>query len=249
MGNLVSIITPLYNSEDYIAETINSVEMQTYGNWEMIIVDDCSNDNGKEIVKEIIKKDSRIKLIELNKNCGGAVARNVAIKEAKGKYIAFLDSDDLWHPQKLEKQIKFMEEYNYCFTFTKYQKINKVGKKLKIFINVPKILTYRGALFKNPIGCLTVVYNADELGKLYLPLIRKRQDYGLWLYILKNKSLGYGIDENLAYYRLVNGSISSNKIKLVIYQWDLLRKVEKLSILESIFYILCIVIQKILRIK
>lgn len=246
---LVSIITPLYNSEKFIEETIKSVLSQTYNNWEMLIVDDCSTDNGVEIVEKYQVKDKRIKLIRLSKNGGGAVARNKGIEEAKGDYIAFLDSDDLWHYQKLEKQIKFMKKNNYTFTFTKYQQMNEKGEKLDRYINVPKTLTYRQTLLKNPIGCLTVIYNSKELGKIYMPLIRKRQDYALWLKILKKGIIAHGLNENLSYYRLLENSISSNKISLIKYQWKLYRKIEKLSILESFFYLNCVIFQKIFKIK
>ena len=248
-SNLISIITPLYNSERYIEETIKSLLSQTYKNWQMIIVDDCSDDNGIEIVKRYQEKDNRIKLIKLEKNGGGAVARNRAIEEAEGKYIAFLDSDDLWHPEKLEKQIKFMEENNYNFTFTKYQQMAENGEKLEKYIEVPQKLNYKQALLKNPIGCLTVIYNAEKLGKIYMPLIRKRQDYALWLKILKQEVIAYGLNENLAYYRLRSNSVSSNKIDLIKYQWKLYREREKLNILESLFYLGCVIFQKIFKIK
>jgi glycosyltransferase involved in cell wall biosynthesis len=249
INSLVSIITPLYNSEKFIEETIQSVLNQTYSNWEMIIVNDCSTDNGVDILKKYSEKDNRIKLIQLIKNGGGAVARNRAIEEAKGKYIAFLDSDDLWKPEKLEKQIKFMKENSYSFTFTKYQQMNENGEKLEKYIEVPKTLNYKQALLKNPIGCLTVIYDSEKLGKVYLPLIRKRQDYALWLKILKSGVTGYGLNENLAYYRLRENSISSNKVDLIKYQWKLYREIEKLNIFESIFYLSCVVFQKIFKIK
>jgi teichuronic acid biosynthesis glycosyltransferase TuaG len=248
-NKLVSIITPLYNSGKYVKETIESVLSQTYTNWEMIIVDDCSTDNGVEIIQEYAKKDSRIKLISLAKNSGAAVARNTAIKVAKGFYIAFLDSDDLWKPEKLERQIHFMEKNDYSFTFTSYQQITEDGKKIERIIKVPPILSYRQALLKNPIGCLTVIYSAEKLGKIYMPLIRKRQDYALWLKILKSGVKGYGLNQVLAYYRLRKSSISSNKLDLIKYQWKLYRKIEKLSVPESVFYLSCVVFQKLFKIK
>jgi len=246
---LISIITPLYNSKKFIEETIESVLNQTYYNWEMIIVDDCSSDNGIEIVNHYKKQDNRIKLIKLKKNSGGAVARNTAIKEAKGRYIAFLDSDDLWHPKKLEKQIEFMQKNNYAFTFTKYQQMTEDSNLIDKFINVPEKISYRKALLINPIGCLTVIYDTQKVGKVYMPLIRKRQDYGLWLKILKKEGYGYGLNENLAYYRLRDNSISASKMNLVKYQWKLYREVENLSIVESTFYLGCVTMSKLLKIK
>jgi teichuronic acid biosynthesis glycosyltransferase TuaG len=248
-NKLVSIITPLYNSEEYVKETIESALSQTYNDWEMIIVDDCSTDKGPGIVQEYAEKDSRISLIKLTKNSGAAVARNTAIKVAKGSYIAFLDSDDLWTPEKLEKQIQFMEENDYSFTFTSYQQITEDGKKFGKVIKVPSILNYRQALLKNPIGCLTAVYNAEKLGKIYMPLIRKRQDYALWLKILKKGFKGHGLNQVLAYYRVRRNSISSNKVELIKYQWKLYRKIEKLTLIESTFYLSCVIFQKIFKIK
>lgn len=246
--NLVSIITPLYNSEDFISETIESVLSQTYKNWEMIIVDDCSKDNGVEIVRKYQLQDKRIRLISLKKNSGAAVARNIAIENAKGRYIAFLDSDDLWHPEKLERQIKFMQDNNYAFSYTNYQKMTGSGELIDEIVKSPSELDYKKELHTNYIGCLTVIYDIKKLGKVYMPEIRKRQDYGLWLKILK-KVDGYGLNENLAYYRVRNNSVSSNKINLIKYNWKLYRDIEKLSILRSSYYILYTIILKLLKKK
>lgn len=233
----ISIITPLYNAEKFIEETIKSVLSQTHENWELIIVDDCSKDNGPEIVEKYCQKDHRIKLIRLLKNGGGAVARNKAIEEAKGKYIAFLDSDDLWHPKKLEKQIKFMEENNYEFTYTWYEKMDEDGKLLNEVVRSKDKIDYRELLKSNQIGCLAAMYNQEKLGKIYMPLIRKRQDYALWLQVLKETKYGYCLKENLAQYRIVSGSVSSNKINLIKFNWKLFREVEKKGIIGSSYYL------------
>lgn len=246
--NLVSIITPLYNSREFISETIDSVLKQSYDNWEMIIVDDCSTDDGVEIVKEYKKHDQRIKLIKLDKNSGAAVARNTAIKNAKGRYIAFLDSDDLWHSEKLERQIQYIQENNYAFTYTNYQKMNESGDLLEEIIESPSKLNYKKALYTNYVGCLTAIYDTEKLGKVYMPEIRKRQDYGLWLKILK-KVDGHGLSENLAYYRVRDNSVSSNKLDLLKYNWKLYRDIENLSILRSSYYILYTIILKLLKLK
>lgn len=245
---LVSIITPLYNSELFITETIESVINQTYKNWEMIITDDNSTDKGLEIVKKYSQEDNRIKYTELKNNEGAAVCRNISIGKSKGKYIAFLDSDDLWKSDKLERQIKFMEDNNYYFTFTKYQQLLENGEKIDKYIDVPKVIDYKKALLYNPVGCLTAIYNQEKLGKIYMPLIRKRQDYGLWLKILK-RTKGYGLNESLAYYRLRKVSMSSNKIEMVKWHWILYRNIENLSLLNSIKYIIIYVFVKILKIK
>jgi len=247
--DLVSIITPLYNAQEYIEDTIKSVQNQTYQNWEMIIVDDMSKDSGIEIVKKYIEQDKRIKLIRLKENSGAAVSRNRAIKEANGKYIAFLDSDDIWFPKKLEKQLMFIKKNEYAFTFTKYQQMAENGKKMNSYIDVPDTLNYEQALLKNPVGCLTAMYSVEKLGKVYMPLIKKRQDYGLWLKILKKGVTGYGLNETLAYYRLRKNSVSSNKFKLIKYQWKLYRKIEKMSITKSLFYLTCVIFQKVFKIK
>jgi len=246
--NLVSVITPLYNSEQFISETIESVLAQSYQDWEMIIVDDCSKDQGVKIVKNYQNKDKRIKLIELDNNVGAAKARNKAINAAQGRFISFLDSDDIWHQDKLKKQIKFMLKNNYSFTFTSFEKINESGKTFDM-IKVPKRVSYRRVLFINPIDCSTVIYDKDRLGKIYMPDIRKRQDYALWLKILKNIDYGYGLNEKLTSYRVRENSLSNNKLDLIKYHWELYRDIEKLSIIESSFYLLCDILSKILKIK
>jgi glycosyltransferase involved in cell wall biosynthesis len=247
-NKLVSIITPLYNSGDFISETIDSILSQTYQNWELIIVDDCSIDNGVKIVKKYQENNDNIKLVQLSKNSGAAVARNKGIKKAKGKYIAFLDSDDLWHPEKLEKQISFMEKNDYAFTYTNYQKISESGGFTDVIVESPSKLDYKKALHTNYIGCLTTIYDTKKLGKVYMPEIRKRQDYGLWLKILK-KVNGYGLNENLAYYRVRDNSVSANKFKLIKYNWRLYRDIENLSVLRSSYYILYTIMIKLLRLK
>lgn len=235
MNNLISIIVPSYNSSKFIAQTIDSVLAQTYQNWEMIIVDDKSPDNSNNIIKEFYQKDNRIKLIQLEKNSGPAIARNIGIKEAKGRYIAFLDSDDLWLPHKLETQVNFMKEKNIPFTYSSYKLIDEENNNLGEFI-VPERVTYSLILKTNPIGCLTAIYDTEFFRKVYMPNILKRQDYGLWLKLLKQILFTYGIKEPLAIYRIRKNSISSNKLKAAKYQWKVYREVEKLPLLKSIYY-------------
>lgn len=232
---LVSIITPSYNSTKFIPATIESVLAQTYQNWEMLIVDDCSKDESRKVIREYTEKDSRIKLIELTENSGAAVARNTAIKAAKGKYVAFLDSDDLWVPTKLEKQIEFMEINDYAFTYSKYQLMDVDGNKLDRVIDVPRNIDYNGLLSNTIIGCLTAVVNIEKTGPIEMPNIRTRQDFALWLSILKRGIKAHGLQEVLAYYRLVPGSISSNKVKAAKQTWKVYRDVEKLGLLRSVF--------------
>lgn len=231
---LVSIITPSYNSTKFIPATIESVLAQTYQNWEMLIVDDCSKDESRNVIRKYTEKDARIKLIELTENSGAAVARNTAIKAAKGKYVAFLDSDDLWVPTKLEKQIGFMEENDYAFTYSKYQLMDVDGQKLDRVIDIPNEIDYKGLLSNTIIGCLTVVVNIEKTGPIEMPNIRTRQDFALWLSILKRGIKAHGFQEVLAYYRLVPGSISSNKVKAAKQTWKVYRDVEKLSLIRSV---------------
>jgi len=249
MNEKVSIITPTYNSGKYIGETIESVLTQTYPNWEMIIVDDCSIDNTKEIVKKYIRKDKRIKYYLLPENSGAAVARTTAMELATGHYFAFLDSDDLWMPDKLKKQLFFMKENNYNFTCTAYEQIDENGFSLGRIIKPKSKTDYNGVLLSCPVGNSTVMYNAQKLGKFVVPNIRKRNDDALWLQILKKEKYIYGMPDILMKYRIRKNSISSNKIELVKYHWQLYREIEHLSIARSLFHIGYWGFLKVFRIK
>lgn len=244
----VSIITPLHNVEKYIVATIESVLKQTYLNWELILVDDASIDRSYEIVTDYVARDSRIKLFRLSDNCGAAVARNTAIEAAKGRYIAFLDSDDLWLPEKLEYQLAFMQENNYPFSFSAYERIDENGLTLG-FVGVPEKVTYGQMLKTSVIGCLTAMYDTAYFGKVYMPLIRKRQDYGLWLKLLKQTDFAYGLQIPLGRYRVRTDSISSNKLNTATYNWRLYRQVEKLSFLASCYYFSHYALRGLLRTK
>lgn len=246
---LVSIITPMYNGEKFIAETIESVLSQTYKNWELLITDDCSKDKSIEIVKKYIEKDKRIKLLELSSNGGGSVARNNSIKEAKGDFIAFLDSDDLWVPEKLEKQIKWMMEKNYDFTYSIYQHMTEEGELKPIISKIKDKISYEGMLKNNCIGCLTAIYNVKTLGKIYLPIVRVGQDFALWLQVLKVSKYGYGLNENLAYYRIRNGSVSRNKFRKMKFMWDIYRKIEMLNVIKSGYYLIYDMSLKVFKFK
>ena len=233
----VSIITANFNCERYIETTIHSVLAQTFTDWEMIIVDDLSTDNGPEIIKKYCKKDSRIKLITLKKNSGPAVARNTAIEMATGRFIAFLDSDDQWTTNKLEVQIAFMKENSFALTYTEYVKVDEEGSTISGVIPRPSKVNYKKMLNSNFIPCLTAIYDSGSLGKVYMPLILKRQDYGLWLRILKKIDYAYAVHEPLAYYRVrKNASVSSNKVKSAHYHWKILREVEHVSLLKAMYH-------------
>lgn len=246
MDALVTVVTANYNAEHFVAETIESVLAQTYRNWEMIIVDDCSTDRSLNIINYYLKKDSRIRLIKLEKNGGPAVARNRAIEEAKGRYIAFLDSDDLWMPDKLEKQIAYMEQNSVVFSYGAYDLIDEGGETLGHF-SIPQKLGYSDLLKTCPIGCLTAVYDTEAFGKVTMPLIRKRQDYGLWLKLLKKTDYAYGINETLAIYRVRKNSVSSNKLKAAQYQWKIYRDVEKLGLSRSLYYFMHYAVNGLLK--
>lgn len=213
---LVSIITPSYNSAQFIPSTIEAIQAQTYQHWELLITDDCSTDNSVEIIHKYVEKDSRIKLFQLDKNSGGGVSRNNSIKEAKGRFIAFCDSDDLWTPDKLEKQIPFMVENNAAFSYGSYMLCDEEGKLIGINICLKK-LTYTKILLDNFVGCLSAVYDTEKVGKVYMPTIRKRQDWGLWISVLKKCKVGYGVKQPIGYYRIRANSVSSNKWILIRY--------------------------------
>lgn len=232
---IVSVITPTYNSARFIKETIESVQNQIFNEWELIIVDDGSTDNTIDLVKEKIKKDKRVKLLINDINIGAAKSRNKAIKVAAGRYIAFLDSDDLWLPNKLEVQVNFMEEKRLSFSFTSYQFINENGVSLNKTVKVPPQITYNELLKNTIIGCLTVMIDISKLGKITMPDIRTRQDTAMWLKILKSGEVAYGIDEPLARYRKVGNSLSSNKYKMAYKTWRMYRDVEKLSLMKTVY--------------
>ena len=236
MKELVSIIMPNYNSASFIEKSIVSALSQTYKNWELILVDDYSSDDSLKIIESLIADDKRIKLIQLTQNSGPAIARSRAIEEAKGRYIAFLDSDDLWHTDKLSKQILFMQEHDIALSYTGYYRIEEKGGEIIDQIHVPQKVNYNELLKQNIIGCLTAIYDTQKLGKVYMPDIRKRQDFGLWLKILKQVPYAYGLDEPLAYYRVRTSSVSSNKILASKYNWKLYREVEKLPLYKAIYY-------------
>lgn len=244
---LVSIIMPTYNCGKFIAETIKTVLEQTYTNWELVIVDDCSKDDTEQVVKSF--GDGRIRYYKLEQNSGAAVARTTAMQKAEGEYMAFLDSDDLWKKDKLEKQLKFMKDNKYNFTCTAYEQVDEQGNKLGKIIKTKKKAGYNRILLDCPVGNSTVMYNVSALGKFEVPNIRKRNDDALWLQMLKKEKYIYGMDEILMEYRIRTNSISSNKLDLIKYHWKLYREIEHLSVLRSVFHICWWGMIKVLHIK
>lgn len=235
---LVSIVTPVYNSEKFISETIESIQSQTYRNWELLLIDDCSKDNSYEIIKNYMQNDDRIKYIKLEKNSGAAVSRNTGIKNAKGRFIAFIDSDDLWEAKKLEIQVKYMLENKLGFSFTSYRYIKEDGTRTNKIAKAPNKINYNGLLKNTIIGCSTVLIDRNIIGDFTMPLVRRGQDTATWLQLLKKEKYAYGISEALVNYRLVGNSISSNKIKALKRTWNTYRNVEKLGLLKS-SYVFC----------
>lgn len=232
---LVSVITPTWNSADYVAATIASVAAQEFKDWEHIIVDDASSDRTVALLHEHAARDPRIKVIALHDNGGAAAARNAAIDAARGRFIAFLDADDLWLPNKLSVQINYMLKTGAPFTCASYQVIDEDGDQ-RGTVTVPPRVTYGKILRNNTIGCLTAVYDTAHFGRVHMPLIRKRQDLGLWLRLLKRVRYAEGVREVLAQYRVRRGSVSHNKASAAKFTWKLYREVEKLSLPVAIYY-------------
>ncbi len=238
---LVSVIMPTYNCGAYIAQSIESVLAQTVTDWELQIVDDCSTDNTAEILKPYLEQYSNIHYYCLEKNGGPAAARTEAMKRAQGKYLAFLDSDDLWTPEKLEKQIAFMERTGAKMSATAYEQMDADGNLLHVRITPPKKVSYRSCIrLSNPIGNLTVMYDQEALGRFEVPPIRKRNDFALWLQILKKTDYCYGMEESLAVYRLGRaGSVSHNKLSQAKYHWQLYHEIEGHSFIRSLYEVGC----------
>jgi len=236
--NLVSIITPSYNSAKFISRTIKSVQNQTYSNWEMIIIDDFSSDNSCEIIEQFIIDDDRIHLIKLDTNKGAAIARNEGIRLARGKYIAFLDSDDLWYIDKLRIQIDEMELNKLNFTFTDYYLTNEQNNSLIPFNSLLTEVFYDDIIKFNYIACSTVVFNQEALGKNFMPNIRNRQDWGLWINLIRLNKTAINIRKYLMYYMVRVDSISDNKFKMVKYHWYIYNSFLGFKFGKSIFYLL-----------
>lgn len=232
MNDLVTIIMPSYNTGRFIKETIESVLAQSYTTWELIIVDDCSNDNTDDVVNPYLT-DGRIHYIKNDINSGAAVSRNRALREAKGKWIAFLDSDDLWEPDKLQRQITFMRDNGYHFSYTNYIEIDEDSKANGKSVTGPKRISKHGMYNYCWMGCLTVMYNAEKVGLIQIADIKKNNDYAMWLKVCK-KANCYLLDETLARYRKRSGSISNHGyMKLIKWHYKLYREAENKNPISS----------------
>lgn len=233
----VSVIMPNFNGEKFLRESIDSVLSQSYQNLELLFVDDCSTDGSLDAVKSF--SDDRIRIFSTEVNGGAAKSRNLAIENATGKWIAFLDSDDIWLSEKLEKQLSFMTEKGAGFSFTQYDVVDENGEKKATFTPKAWEYSFDDILKHNYIGCLTAIYDAEKLGKVYMPEnAEKREDVACWFNILKTGTNAYCLGEILAKYKLHANSVSANKFKMIKYQWRLYRKFLKFNPFKSLFYLI-----------
>ena len=232
----VSIVVPCYNCEKYIGETIDSVLNQTFSHFELLLIDDCSTDKTAAKIKKYVKKDTRVKYYRLKENSGAARSRNHGLSLAKGRFIAFLDADDVWLEDKLERQLSFMITNHYAFSCTTYEKIDGKGNHLKNIV-MPKVITYDLYLKNTIIQTSTVIVDLSITGKelVTMPSLKRRQDAATWCQLLKNGYTCYSITDTLSYYRVLNDSLSSNKLKAAWGTWHLYRDVEKLPLGKSIW--------------
>ena len=235
-SKLISIIVPVYNAEKFIEDTINTVLDQSYENWELILVNDCSKDNSKNVISKYLNNE-KIKWYDMPNNSGAAITRNTGIDLAAGEYICFIDADDLWNKYKLEKQIQFMEKNNCAFSFTGYEFADENGKPNGKKVNVPNKITYKQALKNTTIWTSTVMFNMNMLSKedIYMPNVRRGQDTATWWKILKKVPYAYGLNEILSFYRRTNESLSSNKFTALKRTWNLYRNVEHLNLCSSVY--------------
>ena len=232
MKPLVSIITPCYNSADFISESLDSILAQTYTNWELIVIDDKSEDNTAKIVEDFAQQHSNVKLIKLEKNAGVANARNIGLEYSKGKYIAFLDSDDVWLSEKLSRQVQFMEERSLPMSFCAYHRIDEAGKIISRKIEAPKSVNYNQLLSHNVIIFSTSLTLKSAIGDLKF-IKAGHEDWIFWLDLFKKCGSGYGINETLTLYRIRSNSVSANKLKAIGYTWKILREHEEIGLLKA----------------
>lgn len=242
---LVSVITPVYNSEKFLKDTIESVISQTYWNWELILVNDKSTDNSEKIIEEYLKKDTRIKYIKNEKNIGPALTRNEALKKAIGKYIAFLDSDDVWLPKKLEVQINEMTKRKSAISYTLFKRMNEDASSFGSTVPAPKRMTYQDSLKNTAMGTSTVVIDRELVGDFEVKNV-PCDDFYLWNEILKRGYDAEGIMEVLVYYRVLSNSYSRNKLKYAIKVWKTYQVMD-LGLISSIWYFLNYAVRGVIK--
>ncbi|MBS4455868.1 glycosyltransferase family 2 protein [Tuanshanicoccus lijuaniae] len=234
---LVSIITPVYNAARFLDTMIESIVNQTYQDWELILVDDKSEDESIHIIEQWQAKDSRIRYIELAENSGAAVARNRAMAAARGRWIAFIDSDDFWAPDKLALQLSFMQMTKVAFSYTDFALVDEEGTVIKSQVHVPNRLDYDGLLKNTAIACSTVMIDQSVVGPFRMPLVRKGQDTATWLMLMREHGLtAYAVPKVLNYYRQVDGSVSSNRLAALKRTWHTYRHLEQLPLTKAIYY-------------
>ncbi|WP_195500772.1 glycosyltransferase family 2 protein [Bacteroides clarus] len=233
---LVSVIVPCYNAVPYIIEAIESVISQSYTDWEMLIIDDCSSDNSASIIQNYCAIDNRIKYYKTKESSGSpTLPRNIGIENAMGRYIAFLDSDDVWLPNKLEEQLKLFDKSKAAIAYSNYEKITESGEREQRIIKAPAEVSYKQLLLGNVIGCLTAIYDTDKTGKVYFSE-HAHEDYIMWLSILKRGYIAKNTNTVTALYRVRNRSVSSNKLKAIFWQWSIYVNVEKTGYLKAVYY-------------
>lgn len=239
MDEMISIIVPVYHAKKYIVETMDCVLAQTYANWELLLIEDGGNDGTAELIEQYAadKKEERIRLLRQPSNLGAASARNRGIREAGGRYIAYLDADDLWAPEKLERELGFLKEKDAAFVFSGYEFADEQGRGTGKIVRVPETLSYRQALSNTTIFTSTVMFDTKKIPKehLEMPLI-KSEDTALWFQVLRKGYLAYGLDENLVKYRRAGRTLSSNKLEAIRRIWNLYRRAEGLGIVKSAYH-------------
>ena len=244
---LISVVTPLYKTEKWIAGCIASVRAQTFEDWEMVVVDDRSPDRSLEKAHEAADDDDRIKILVNRQNLGPGPTRNRSIEAARGRYLAFLDADDAWYPEKLARQIPFMESMASALSYTSYEVVDDRDVPTGRVIRARQVVTWRTMLYSNFIGCSTAIYDRERIGTRTMPDIRKRQDYALWLSILEDIPEAHGLDEVLARYRVGEGSVSSNKLAAAKYNWTIYRKFADQSVVASAWYFTNYMVRGVLK--
>jgi len=230
----VSVILPIYNAWPFLKESVHSVLNQSYSDWELIAIDDGSTDSGAAWIRKLAESEPRIQVVGLPQNSGTAYARNQGIVRARGRFLAFLDSDDIWHRDKLSVQTQWMIDQEASFTFTSYRRLDEHNRDRGV-VNAPHAVSYTQILKGNPIGCSTVILDASRLGPLQMPSLRLRQDYALWLQLLRDGHTALGIDSVFTTYRVRSDSLSANKLRAARYQWNVYRNEEKLGRLYSLY--------------
>ena len=248
-NRLVSIITPVYNKEQHVAEAIESVMAQNYAEWELILIDDASSDDSRQVIRPFLDRDPKLRYIRLDRNEGAAYARNVGLEAARGRYVAFLDADDVWMPGKLEKQLDLMRSGGYGFSYTAIELIDEDGRVLKKKRKIAPVVDYLYLLCNTVIACSSVVLDRQIVGDVRMPPVRKGQDFATWLSILRRGVKAYGIDEVYVKYRISRGSISSNKLGALRRTWNIYRNVEHIHLFPACFYFSMYVLNAVKKYK